>query len=107
MTLVQLAPQLTLTFTPEPLGMLFALVAGSRGRWPRFIRSYMRGGEKNHTLHVLYAIAIHAAMAIALSGNLLTLFVFYEVLTFSTYPLVTHKGTRKPNRPVAFIWAFW
>ncbi|HCD17587.1 MAG TPA: cation:proton antiporter, partial [Rhodobiaceae bacterium] len=40
-----------------------------------------------------YAIAIHAAMAIALSGNLLTLFVFYEVLTFSTYPLVTHKGT--------------
>ena len=55
----------------------------------------MRGaGEKNHTRFMFfYAIAIHAAMAIALSGNLLTLFVFYEVLTFSTYPLVTHKGT--------------
>ena len=31
-------------------------------------------------------------MGIALSGNLLTLFIFYEVLTFSTYPLVAHKG---------------
>ena len=96
MTLVQLAPQLTLTFTPEPLGMLFALVAGSL--WPLaslYTIGYMRGaGEKNHTRFMFfYAIAIHAAMAIALSGNLLTLFVFYEVLTFSTYPLVTHKGT--------------
>ena len=95
-TLVQLAPQLTLTFKPEPLGMLFALVAGSL--WPLaslYTIGYMRGaGEKNHTRFMFfYAIAIHAAMAIALSGNLLTLFVFYEVLTFSTYPLVTHKGT--------------
>ena len=95
-TLVQLAPQLTLTFTPEPLGMLFAMVAGSL--WPLaslYTIGYMRGaGEKNHTRFMFfYAIAIHAAMAIALSGNLLTLFVFYEVLTFSTYPLVTHKGT--------------
>jgi multicomponent Na+:H+ antiporter subunit D len=32
-------------------------------------------------------------MAICFSGNLLTLFVFYEVLTLSTYPLVTHAGT--------------
>ena len=95
-TLVTLAPQLTLAFTPEPLGMLFALVAGSL--WPLaslYTIGYMRGaGEKNHTRFMFfYAIAIHAAMAIALSGNLLTLFVFYEVLTFSTYPLVTHKGT--------------
>ncbi|MEC7234216.1 MAG: proton-conducting transporter membrane subunit, partial [Pseudomonadota bacterium] len=74
----------------------FALVAGSL--WPLaslYTIGYMRGaGEKNHTRFMFfYAIAIHAAMAIALSGNLLTLFVFYEVLTFSTYPLVTHKGT--------------
>jgi multicomponent Na+:H+ antiporter subunit D len=37
-------------------------------------------------------------MGIALSGNLLTLFVFYELLTFSTYPLVTHKGTPEAMR---------
>jgi multicomponent Na+:H+ antiporter subunit D len=31
-------------------------------------------------------------MGIAYAGNLLTLFLFYEVLTISTYPLVAHKG---------------
>ena len=47
-TLVPIAPQLALTFTPEPLGMLFALVAGSL--WPLaslYTIGYMRGaGEK-------------------------------------------------------------
>ena len=96
LTLIELAPGLTISFTPEPLGKLFALVAGCL--WPLatlYTIGYMRGaGEANHTRFMFfYAVAIHAAMGIALSGNLLTLFVFYEVLTFSTYPLVTHKGS--------------
>jgi multicomponent Na+:H+ antiporter subunit D len=37
-------------------------------------------------------------MGIAMAGNLLTLFVFYEILTFSTYPLVTHKGDEAARR---------
>ncbi|MCH1486822.1 MAG: monovalent cation/H+ antiporter subunit D family protein, partial [Alphaproteobacteria bacterium] len=95
-TLLSLAAGLDISFTPEPLGKLFALVAGVL--WPvatLYTIGYMRGaGERNHTRFMFfYAIAIHAAMGIALSGNLLTLFVFYEILTFSTYPLVTHKGT--------------
>jgi multicomponent Na+:H+ antiporter subunit D len=32
-------------------------------------------------------------MGIAFADNLLTLFIFYEILTLSTYPLVTHSGT--------------
>src|SRR4030066_26299 len=40
-----------------------------------------------------FAIAISATMGIAFAGNLLTLFVFYEVLTMATYPLVAHKET--------------
>ena len=40
------------------------------------------------------AVAVHAAMAIAWSGNLLVLFIFYEILTFSTFPLVAHKGSK-------------
>ena len=95
-TLIELAPGLSISFTPEPLGKLFALVAGCL--WPLatlYTIGYMRGaGEENHTRFMFfYAVAIHAAMGIALSGNLLTLFIFYEVLTFSTYPLVTHKGS--------------
>ena len=53
----------------------------------------MRGAaEDNQTRFVIfYSIAIHAALAIAWSGNLLVLFIFYEILTFSTFPLVGHK----------------
>jgi multicomponent Na+:H+ antiporter subunit D len=37
-------------------------------------------------------------MGVAFAGNMMTLFVFYEVLTISTYPLVTHKGTDQAMR---------
>jgi NADH:ubiquinone oxidoreductase subunit 5 (subunit L)/multisubunit Na+/H+ antiporter MnhA subunit len=37
-------------------------------------------------------------MGMALAGNLLTLFVFYEMLTLSTYPLVTHSGSEQARR---------
>jgi multicomponent Na+:H+ antiporter subunit D len=100
-TLLTFVPGLSLSFTLEPLGLLFALVAGCL--WPiatLYTIGYLRGaGEKNQTRFMFfYAVAIHAAMGIALSGNLLTLFVFYEILTFSTYPLVTHKGTEDAKK---------
>ena len=37
-------------------------------------------------------------MGIAASANLITLFIFYEALTISTFPLVTHKGDAKAKR---------
>ena len=60
----------------------------------------MRGNkEKNQTrFFTFYSIAIFAAICIAYSGNLLTLFIFYEVLTFSTYPLVAHKQNEEAKK---------
>ena len=37
-------------------------------------------------------------MGLAFSANMFTLFVFYELLTISTYPLVAHKGTPEAVR---------
>ena len=81
-------------FNITPLGSIFSLVASSL--WilaSIYTVGYMRGaGEENQTRFVIfYSIAIHAALAIAWSGNLLMLFIFYEILTFSTFPLVGHK----------------
>src|SRR5699024_1755045 len=48
--------------------------------------------EPRHTsFYVFFAIAISGAMGVATAGNLLTLFIFYEVLTISTWPLVAHQ----------------
>ncbi len=60
----------------------------------------MRGhGESDQTrFFAFFAIAISATMGVALSANLITLFLFYELLTLSTYPLVTHAGTAEARR---------
>lgn len=96
--------ELPIVLKLEPLGLLFALVASSLWIVTGFYAmGYMRArGEKNQTrFFACFAIAIGAAIGVATAGNLVTLFVFYEMLTLSTYPLVTHHGTddaRKAGR---------
>jgi len=97
----ELLPGLTISFDIEPLGMLFALVASFL--WlvtTCYAIGYMRSHrEKNQTrFYLFFAVAMSAVMAIAFSANLFTLFVFYEVLTLSTYPLVTHAGTEEAKK---------
>ena len=94
-------PQLALSLYTEPLGLLFATVAS--GLWiitSIYSIGYMRGNnEQNQTrFYVFFAVSISATMGVALSANLFTLFVFYEILTLSTYPLVTHKGTEEAKQ---------
>jgi len=91
-------PGLAIRFEIESLGMLLALVTSML--WfvtGIYAIGYMRGhNEKNQTrFYALFAIAIGSALGAAFSGNLLTLFLWYEVLTVSTYPLVAHAGTKK------------
>ncbi len=96
--LMELFPGVDLILKVEPLGMLFALVAS--GLWiinSIYSIGYMRANnEKNQTrFYVCFAIALSSAMGIAYAGNLITLFLFYEILTLCTYPLVTHHGTHE------------
>jgi len=92
---------LPLAFKVEPLGMLFALVAS--GLWIAtscYSIGYMREHHEKHQtrFYICFAIAIFAAMGAAMAKNMFTLFIFYEILTLSTYPLVTHHGTEKARR---------
>ncbi len=96
-TALEFVPGIGLAFEVEPLGMLFALVASSL--WianSLYSIGYMRGNnEPRQTgFYVCFAIAIASTMGIAFAKNLFTLFLFYEILTLSTYPLVTHKATK-------------
>lgn len=92
---------LEIAFKLEPLGALFALMASVLwGVNSLFSIGYMRGKrEANQTrFYVAFALAMFAVMGIAMAANLFTLFVFYEVLTFATYPLVTHAGDAKARK---------
>ena len=99
--LFEMVPGLTLALRVEPLGWMFAMVAS--GLWvvsTAYSVGYMRGNreERQTRFFACFAAAIGAAMGIAFAGNVLTLFVFYELMTLVTYPLVTHHGTEEARR---------
>ena len=100
-TLLEMLPGLSIAFTIEPLGMIFACVASFL--WivtSIYAIGYMRGHhEVNQTkFYFFFAISITAAIGVAFAGNMLTLFIFYEVLTLCTFPLVTHHGTEETKK---------
>ncbi len=43
--------------------------------------------------YAAFALTIGAVMGVALSSNMFSLFVFYEILAIAAYPLVVHKET--------------
>jgi multicomponent Na+:H+ antiporter subunit D len=101
LTVAEPLPGITIAFKIEALGMLFALVAGLL--WvvtSIYAIGYMRShNEKNQTrFFAAFAVAISCAIGVAFADNLFTLFLFYELLTLSTYPLVTHSGTAEAKR---------
>lgn len=92
---------LSIAFSVEPLGMIFALIASFLWILTSFYAiGYMRAHEEHDQTRFFacFALAISAVMGIAFSANFFTLFVFYEVLTFSTWPLVTHARTDAAQR---------
>lgn len=98
---LSIMPGLDVAFRVDSLGMLFALVAGSL--WPvttLYAIGYMRSHEEDHQarFYGYFAISIAAVMGVAFAANLFTLFIFYEVLTLCTYPLVTHGGNDKAKQ---------
>ena len=97
----EVLPGLQLVFELEPLGLLFALVAsGLWGLTTVYAVGYMRGHHEEHQTRffIWFAVAIFGALGVAFAGNVFTLFVFYELITLSTYPLVTHHGTEAAKR---------
>ncbi len=68
----------------------------SYGFRSRFIQSAICAAttKKEQTgFFAAFAVCLSAAVGIALSANLLTFFVFFEILTIATYPLVFHSRT--------------
>ncbi|HIG29333.1 MAG TPA: monovalent cation/H+ antiporter subunit D family protein [Verrucomicrobiales bacterium] len=99
--LIDVVPSMSIAFRVEPLGMIYALIAS--GLWilnSLYSVGYMRAnGEKHQTrFYVCFALSLSGAMGIAFAENLFTLFIFYEMLTLSTFPLVTHKGSPEAVR---------
>jgi len=100
-TLVEFLPGAAIRFRVDALGMLFGLVASSL--WiitSVYSIGYMRGlKEHSQTRYFcFFALALSATIGVAFSANLLTLYLFYEMLSLATYPLVTHHQDQEARK---------
>jgi multicomponent Na+:H+ antiporter subunit D len=98
---VEILPGVGIGFRVDSLGLLFALVSSSL--WivtSAYSIGYMRGlNEHSQTRYFcFFALALSATIGVAFSANLLTLYLFYEMLSFATYPLVTHHQDAEARR---------
>ena len=96
-TLFELLPGLSFTLRADALSMVFALTASALWILAVFYSAgYMRAlGERSQTrFGTCFALALFGAIGCAFSDNLLTLYLFYEIVSITTYPLVAHHQDR-------------
>ncbi len=97
-TLFKLLPGISVTFAADGLSMIFALIATFL--WG-FATSYNVGYMRSLREHAqtryyfCFAVAIFGALGVAFAGNVFTLYLFYEVITVFTYPLVAHHQDKE------------
>lgn len=90
---------LSVTFRLDGMGRVFAGLIGFL--WPLAVLyafEYMRHEERQPAFFAWYLMTYGVTSGIALSGNLLTMYLFYEMLTLVTFPLVLHPMTREARR---------
>ena len=91
--LFTILPGVTITLRADAMSMIFAIVASSLWTIAVFYSmGYMRG-LKEHAqtrFNACFALAIFGAIGVAFSDNLFTMYLFYEIVSICTYPLVAH-----------------
>ena len=94
--LFRILPGMEFAFRVDAFGLLFA--SGASVLWiltSFYSVGYMRTLREHAQTRYFacFALALSATIGVAFSANLFTLFLFYEMLTLVTYPLVGHKET--------------
>jgi multicomponent Na+:H+ antiporter subunit D len=92
--LVDFPPGIGIGLRADGLGMFFALVSSTL--WvvtTIYAIGYMKGKHARVRFFGFFALCVSTTVGIAFAENLLTLFLFYELLTVCTYPLVIHDET--------------
>ena len=95
-TLAKFTGDLTITFKLDGMGMVFSGLVSAL--WPLatlYAFEYMTKEEHEKIFFTFYTMTFGVTLGIALAGNMLTMYFFYELLTLVTVPLVMHTLTRE------------
>ena len=92
--LVRLLPGLEVSFTLDPLGMVFAITASTLWIFAiAYASGYLAKKKNQRQFYFWYILSMTPVLGVAFAGNLFTFYIFFEFLTFATYPLVIQEGT--------------
>ncbi|WP_243438885.1 monovalent cation/H+ antiporter subunit D family protein [Fundidesulfovibrio soli] len=92
-TLFSILPGLSVTFRADAFSMVFAMVASFLWIIAVFYSAgYMRGLHEHAQtrFNTCFALSLFGAVGVAFSDNLFTLYLYYEIVSVCTYPLVAH-----------------
>jgi len=92
----EVVPGLELAFKADALGLLFITL--STILWlftTMYAIGYLEGAPHRSRFFGFFSLCVTATMGIAMAANLFTFFIFYELLTLSTFPLIVHRGNDK------------
>lgn len=95
-TFFSLTDKLPIIFKIDEISVLFSvmtiiifLCAGF------FSFEYMKHEEKEKRYYGFYLMVLGVLIALCFAGNLITFYLFFEMLTLSSMPLVLHNGSRE------------
>ncbi|MBE6044979.1 MAG: monovalent cation/H+ antiporter subunit D family protein [Clostridium thermopalmarium] len=83
-------------FKIDKLGVLFSILVSTLWIFTTFYSmEYMKHEGKETRFFSFFILTLGITLGIGFSGNLFTLYIFYELLTLATFPLVIHNGTKE------------
>ncbi|MDP3586341.1 MAG: proton-conducting transporter membrane subunit [Thiobacillus sp.] len=92
-------PGLDLVLKADALAMLFVTLSAVLWLFTTlYAIGYLEGAPNRSRFFGFFSLCVTATVGVAMAGNLFTFFLFYELLTLATYPLVVHRGTEKALR---------
>ncbi len=92
--LLRFSSQMSVSLRLDGVGRIFACILIFL--WPLatlYALEYMRHEEKQDNFFSFFMMSYGVTLGIASSANLLTLYIFYEMMTLTTLPLVMHGGS--------------
>lgn len=96
LTIYHLTRTIDITLRLDGMGSVFVLLVSVL--WPLaclYAFEYMEYIHKKNQFFMFYTMSYGVTLGVALSANLITMYLFYEILTLCTFPLVGHEGTRE------------
>ena len=97
--IIILSEKINLGIKLDGLGKIFAGMVSLL--WPfslLYSYAYMKDEERKEKYNAYYVMTFGVVLGISFASNLFTLFIFYELLTIVTLPLIVHTYTPEARK---------